>query len=176
MAFKSVIDLDAAVTVSLGSKDKKTTMEGYYLGAKTVADKKKKSGTSKIYIFQTEAGNVGVWGKTNLDQKMLSVIPGTMTRVTQDGMRKTPNGDMYLFTVEVDNDNTIDVGALATAATTATSEAEEVEEEGTEAEEEPEEETEENADEAEAALVAAQAEVAKRRVKTMALLNKNKSK
>ena len=38
---------------------------------------------------------------------------GAMTRISFDQMRPTPNGDMYMYNVEVDEDNTIDVSALA---------------------------------------------------------------
>jgi hypothetical protein len=119
MAFEKIIDLDCDVTIALGGVDKKTgrpnptKIEGYYLGSRQVADKKKKSGFSFIYAFQTPKGNVGVWGKTNLDNKMASVAPGTMVRVTQSGKRPTPNGDMYLFLVEQDRDNTIPVNSTS---------------------------------------------------------------
>lgn len=115
MAFKPVQDLDADVTVALGGVDKKTgkknptKVEGYYLGSRDTASKKSKNGISKLYFFQTEQGNLGVWGKTDLDRKMLAVKPGTMTRVTQSGSVPTPNGDMYKFKVEVDEANSIEV-------------------------------------------------------------------
>jgi hypothetical protein len=121
MGFKEVADLSADTTISLGGTNKKTgkanpkSIEGYFLGSKQVADKKKKSGKSFIYIFQTAKGNVGVWGKTDLDQKMGAVTPGTMVRATYDRMVPTPNGDMYKYKVEVDTENTIDVGLVAGA-------------------------------------------------------------
>lgn len=121
MGFKEVQDLSADVTISLGGSNKKTgkanpkSIEGYFLGSKSVADNKKKSGKSFIYIFQTAKGNVGVWGKTDLDQKMAAVTPGTMVRATYDRMVPTPNGDMYKYKVEVDGDNTIDLGLVAGA-------------------------------------------------------------
>ena len=76
MAFKAVLDLNAEVTISLGGMNKKTgkanpkSVEGYYLGKKSIEDRKKKSGVSYIYILQTDKGNVGVWGKTDMDRKM----------------------------------------------------------------------------------------------------------
>ncbi len=122
MAFKTIVVLDADVTISMGGTNKKTNkknpvrVEGYYLGSKTVADKKKKSGQSYIHIFQTAKGNVGVWGKTNLDNQIINVPPGTMTRATVTGMRSTPNGDMYVFQVEVDLENTVEAPEQATIA------------------------------------------------------------
>lgn len=120
MGFKEVADLSADTVISLGGTNKKTgkanpkSIEGYYIGAKQVADKKKKSGISFIYIFQTAKGNVGVWGKTDLDNKMKAVTAGTMVRATFDRMQSTPNGDMYKYKVEVDADNTIEVNVAST--------------------------------------------------------------
>lgn len=122
MAFRTVNSLDADTTVSLGGVNRKTnkanpkSVEGYFLGSKEVADAKKKSGTSYIHIFQTPKGNLGVWGKTDMDNKLKSVTPGTMTKITHASMRKTPNGDMYVYEVAVDDDNTITVDALTAGA------------------------------------------------------------
>jgi len=119
MAFKTVNSLEADTTISLGGKNNKTnkvnptSIEGYYLGNRQVEDKKKKSGVSFIYIFQTSKGNVGVWGKTDMDRKMSQTPVGVMTRVTSTGTRPTPNGDMYTYKVEVDDSNTIEVSAPA---------------------------------------------------------------
>jgi len=118
MAFEEIKSLDCDTTISLGGTNKKTgkknptQIEGYYLGSRTVADQKKKSGVSYIHVLQTKDGNTGVWGKTNLDNKMKSVTPGFMIRITQSGMQSTPNGDMYLYKVEVDKENTVDVAGL----------------------------------------------------------------
>lgn len=115
MGFKTITDLSAERTISLGGVNKKTgkknptSVEGFYLGKREVEDKKKKSGTSYIYFFQTAEGNLGVWGKTDLDRKMNQVPVGVMTRVTQSGMAATQNGDMYKFTVEIDDSNSIEV-------------------------------------------------------------------
>jgi len=113
MAFKTITDLSADTTISLGGTNRKTgkknptSVEGYYLGSRQVKDKKKKDGLSNIYFFQTSSGNIGVWGKTDLDRKMSSVTTGTMTRASFDKMVPTPNGEMYKFKVEVDDSNTI---------------------------------------------------------------------
>jgi hypothetical protein len=120
MGFKEVTSLDADVTVRLGGTDKKTgkrnpqQQEGYYLGAKEINSPKSKSGKANLHIFSTAKGNVGVWGKTNMDQKLKSVTPGTMTRVTFKNMQATPNGEMYVYTVETDDTNTIEVGSVNT--------------------------------------------------------------
>lgn len=119
MAFKKVADLNPDEVISLGGINKKTgkknpaSAEGYYLGSRSVEDKKKKSGNSYIHVFQTSRGSLGVWGKTDMDRKLLTVTPGVMTRVTFDKMVGTPNGDMYKFSVETDDENTIEVSGLA---------------------------------------------------------------
>lgn len=116
MAFRELTSLDADTTISLGGYNKKskkenpTRVEGYFLGSKDVPSKLSKSGFCKLHYLQTPKGNVGVWGKADLDRKLSQVTPGTMIRATQDGTKPTKNGsDMYLFKVEVDNDNTIEV-------------------------------------------------------------------
>lgn len=119
MGFKEVTSLDTDHTTALGGINKKTgksnptSAEGYYLGSKKVESKKARSGFAYLHILQTPKGNLGIWGKTDLDRKILSVPPGSMVRVTHTGMLTTPNGDMYKFKVEVDSDNTIEVSASA---------------------------------------------------------------
>lgn len=115
MAFTEVQDLDADTTTALGGRNKQTgkanptNIEGYFIGSKSVQSKKSKTGEAKLHILKTSKGNVGVWGKTDLDRKMLGVTVGAMVRITQSGKVATPNGDMYKFKVEVDKENTIDV-------------------------------------------------------------------
>lgn len=121
MGFKEVQSLDADVTIALGGVDKKTKktnpkqIEGYYLGKRQV-EGGKYSKFNNIYFFQTSKGNVGVWGKTDLDRKMNSATPGAMVRVTHAGMMPTPNGDMHKYKVEIDEENNIDVSALSATA------------------------------------------------------------
>lgn len=120
MAFKKVTDLSADTTISLGGTNRKTgkknpdSIEGYYLGSRKVDDKKKKDGFSYIHTFQTSKGNVGVWGKTDLDRKLLTVTPGLMVRATFDRMVPTPNGEMYKYEVAVDDENTTEVSQNVT--------------------------------------------------------------
>lgn len=109
MAFKEVQDLSCDVATALGGKDKKTgksnptQVEGYFLGSKQTE-------TGKLHILRTPKGTVGVWGKTDLDRKLLAISPGTMIRATHTGMLKVPGkNDMYKYKVEVDSENTIEV-------------------------------------------------------------------
>lgn len=121
MAFKQINDLNADTTVALGGTNKQTgkpnptKAEGYYLGKRTVEDRKTKSGVSYIYILQTPKGNLGVWGKTDLNNKMANATPGHMLRITQSGKVRTPNGEMYKFQVEFDDTNTIEVAGTTSS-------------------------------------------------------------
>jgi hypothetical protein len=116
MAFTEIADLDCTVAYALGGKDKKTgkanptQVEGYYIGTRQVESGKSKTGFAALHVFQTAKGNVGIWGKTNLDAKMRSVKPGTMTLVKFVGMQETKNNPMYKYSVAVDQYNMIDVG------------------------------------------------------------------
>lgn len=116
MGFKELASLDAEVVITIGGRDKKTGKpnptgaEGYYLGNRVV--KGSKYGDSTIHFLQTAKGNVGVWGKTNLNNKLAAVEAGTMIRIGYAGLKATKNGDMHAYKVEVDTDNTIDVSAL----------------------------------------------------------------
>lgn len=122
MSYQEIVSLDADVTIALGGKNKKTgknnpsEVEGYYLGARKVESKKARNGFAYIHFFQTAEGNIGVWGKTDLDRKLLSVTPGTMTLASFDRMQPTPNGEMYKYKVAVDSDNTIVVSTLLAGA------------------------------------------------------------
>ncbi len=115
MAFKPVADLDASVTTAIGGVDKETgkknptSIEGYYIGTRQVPSRKSKSGFCSLHVLQTAKGNVGVWGKTNLDQKIPTVKPGQMVRITFTGMVETRNNPMYKYKLEIDADNTIEV-------------------------------------------------------------------
>lgn len=119
MAFAEVSSLDAEVTVALGKTNKATgkpypkQAEGYYLGNRTVANKR---GESKIHFLKTAKGNLGVWGTTDLNRKLSQVVAGTMVRITSTGTKPTPNGDMYTYKVEQDNANAIEVQIEAAAA------------------------------------------------------------
>lgn len=113
MAFTEVT---AGSTISLGGINKKTgkpnptSVEGYYLGSRQTPDKLKKNGFEYIHSLQTAKGIVDVWGKTDLNMKLLKIIAGTMVRVSHTGTtRPTPKGDMQVYKVEADTANTIAV-------------------------------------------------------------------
>lgn len=116
MSFSEVAGLDADVTVALGKTNKETgkpypkSAEGYFLGSRTV---KNKRGDSQLHFLQTDKGNLGVWGTTDLNRKLSQVTAGTMIRITSTGTKPTPNGDMYTYKVEQDKTNTIEVAVEA---------------------------------------------------------------
>ena len=127
MAFQEVTSLDCNDAIQLGGTNKKTgkpnptKIEGFYLGSRQVASPKSKTGFSALHVFQTAKGNVGVWGKTDLDSKLSQVTPGQLTQVTFTGMKPTKNNPMYSFKVAVDADQRIDV--TTTAPTESTEDA-----------------------------------------------------
>lgn len=114
MAYEKVQDLDCETTVAVGGRDKKTgkanpkSAEGYFLGSKVTQSK---YGESFLHILQTPEGNLGVWGKTDMDRKLKAVTPGTMVRITDTGKTKPSKkgNDMIVYLVEHDPDNTIEV-------------------------------------------------------------------
>jgi len=111
MGFTEVSSLDADVTIALGKKDKAgkpypKQAEGYYLGSRTVQNKR---GESKLHFLQTAKGNLGIWGTTDLNRKLSQVTAGVMVQITSTGTKPTPNGDMYTYKVAQDKSNTIEV-------------------------------------------------------------------
>lgn len=115
MGFKDIADLDCQVTTAIGGVDKKsqkknpTSIEGFFIGTRQVPSAKSKSGFASLHVLQTEKGNVGVWGKTNLDQKMTAVKPGQLIRISFTGMVETKNNPMYKYRVQVDPSQVIEV-------------------------------------------------------------------
>jgi hypothetical protein len=119
MGYKEVTNLDADLIIALGKTDKRTgkkypkQAEGYYLGCRSVESKR---GKSKIHFLQTANGNLGLWGTMDLNRKLGEAAPGSMVRITSTGTKPTPKGDMYIYKVEVDADNSIEVSATSDAA------------------------------------------------------------
>lgn len=186
MGFTEIASLDADTTIALGGVNKQTgrknptSIEGYYLGSRQVDGKR---GPSNLHFLQTPKGNVGVWGKTDLDRKLSSVLVGTMIRASFVGMTPTPKGDMYKFKVEVDKDNTIEVATLSAGAGNTTSSAYSEDAAGDEDDGVPygadsdDDSYEEDEESQQAALLAAEAaakEAALKKAKMNAILNKGK--
>ena len=127
MAFKPLPTLDSDVTIALGGVNRKdnkpnpTSVTGFYLGAKEVPSAMSSTGKCFVHIFQTETGNVGVWGKTNLDRALATAPKGMLLRATYTGLQKNPpkgRSPAYLYSVEADDSQTIDVNGMAAPAAT----------------------------------------------------------
>lgn len=182
MAFKEVLDLDCDTTIALGGTNRKTgkanptQIEGYFLGSKQTVSKKSKTGFANLHIFQTSEGNVGVWGKTDLDRKLRSVQQGTMTRVIQKGTISTPNGDMYKYQVAEDQDDRIEVNFSANEPTQSSDDYETESTEETSLDDEGSSYDETPAPRATAPRSPAQAPDASRQAKVQALLAKSRTR
>lgn len=127
MAFKEVSSLNADKTIAIGGfnkkerKDNPTSAQGYYLGTKTVPSSLSASGTAEIHFLQTPQGNLGIWGKTDLNRKMAGVTSGNLIRITFTGTQASKKGsDMYVYKVEVDADDSIEVAPTASSLETQT--------------------------------------------------------
>lgn len=117
MAYKKVLNLDVDKTFALGGTNAKgdanpSSVEGYYLGSRKCTTD---YGDAELHIFQTGDDRVGVWGKTNLNKQLAAVTVGAMVLAEFTGMGKPQKGRRppYLYSVQYDPDNTIDVGAIA---------------------------------------------------------------
>lgn len=120
MARRPVLDLDAEKTISFDTKGQE--FEGFYLGYKTVRNDLSKDGISKLHIFHTEEGKVGIWGTKKLNDKLQGILEQTqrtqkayMTFVTYGGKVKLGIGKtQHNFDVDFDDEITMDMGAVAT--------------------------------------------------------------
>ena len=126
MAFQEAQDLGCETTIRLGGTDKKTgksnpkSAEGFYVGSRRVTTK---FGPSWVHVLQTSKGNVGIWGKTDLDSKLLAITKGTMVRLTYTHSVPSNKGnDLMKYKVEFDKDNTIEVSDAAATEDSGSSE------------------------------------------------------
>lgn len=119
MAFKEVLDLNADTTKKLEKVGEKES--GYYLGFRT---NETAFGVSRLHIFKTATGNVGIWGSAQLDEKLSRVEPGTMTQVKFEGKETLKGGrTLKKFKVLSDNENTIDVAVVVAESSAADADA-----------------------------------------------------
>jgi hypothetical protein len=123
MAYEKVKDLSTDTVVKIGGVDSKTgkknptQMEGYYLGSRVVQTN---NGESRIHVFQTPKGNIGVWGTKDLTDKLSQVIPGTMVLVEYGGKRNLKGGKtLHTYTVSQDKTNILDIETLPAGSETA---------------------------------------------------------
>lgn len=129
MAYKTKFDGQTDKTVTLGLEGNPTSLEGYFLGSKDIVSE---FGPGKLHIFQTQEGNIGVWGKTRLNGMLTKDLVGQMVLVEFTGMvapKKKGRRPSYGFKVQHDPDNTIEVTmdlSGSTAETYGDEEADEV--------------------------------------------------
>lgn len=120
MARRPVLDLDAEKTINFTTKGQE--FSGFYLGFKTVKNDLSKDGTSRIHIFRTDEGNVGIWGTKKLNDKLQGILDQTqrthqsyLTYITYGGKVKLGVGKtQHLFDVDFDDEITQDLGTIAT--------------------------------------------------------------
>jgi hypothetical protein len=173
MALKRVLNLDSNVeAITLGGFNKKTKKDnpkeakGYYVGSKELPPSKfSKAGRADyLHYLQTPKGLQPVFGKYDLDKQLLPITKGTYVELTFTGMKPTPVGEKKTFSVDFDDENTIEVDNTMSKDTYSDSSYDE------DTTSEDEEETEEEEQETPAPIMAAAA--AERKAKVQALLGK----
>lgn len=119
MGFTERKGFDTDSTTGIGGVNKKTrkqnpkSIEGFYIGSKDVPSKMSKTGLCKLHVLQTKTGSVGVWGKTDMDNKLTGAVVGAMTRITFIGMKEIAGKNpMYRYKVEQDEGNAIEVAGM----------------------------------------------------------------
>ena len=114
MARKTIQSLVAEKIAEL--KNKGETVDGYLLGH---SDKQTQFGLSRLFILCTSDGSkIGVWGSTILNGFMASVKQGQHVWITYNGKTKSSKGNLVKqFTVDVDDEDVIDVGLVSDNST-----------------------------------------------------------
>lgn len=135
MPYITKFDGKTDTTIQLGNKDKSTnnpnSVEGYFLGTRETPDTG--YGPGKLHLFQTEAGTVGVWGKTNSNRLLTASHRGQMCLLEFTGMgeRKKGKNPAYEYSFKYDPNNTIDVSAVDLGASEPESDEDDVQSEPT---------------------------------------------
>jgi len=113
MAFKKIESLEPEVKSALGGRKKDgtenpKTITGYYYGSVLKPSDKSKTGFQHLHYFKTETKLVGIYGSTDLDEKLASVTCGNKVRATFQEMKKTKTGnDFKVYLVEEDSDDSM---------------------------------------------------------------------
>lgn len=116
MAYQTKFDGSTEATIKLGGENNPQSIEGYFLGTKAT---KSEYGDGKLHIFQTSAGNVGVWGKTRMDSLLTQDLVGLMVLVSFTGMiapSKKGRKPSYGYKVQFDKDNSINTDHINLSA------------------------------------------------------------
>lgn len=130
MAMKEIQSLDADKTYRIddsGEENTTTEISGYYLGYREVVSTKYAGQITRLHLFQNDEGQVGVWGKKRMDQK-LAGIPAPSNPITPtDGVAQFTtvryNGEIENkgfpnskdFKVLTDKENTIEISVALSA-------------------------------------------------------------
>lgn len=123
MAYENVVDFASVKAKSINKDTPVNTVivEGHYLGFRSTPDNG--YGPGVVHYFQKKDGTgvEGVFGKTNLNRLLTDNLKGICLRVTFTGMGEKQRGKnpAYLFLVQQDKANTIDVSNLDVTATAA---------------------------------------------------------
>ncbi len=127
MAYKTKFNGTADTAIQLGDKNNpvKASIEGHFLGTKNTPDTG--YGPGKLHIFQTQEGNVGVWGKTNSNRLLTADHVGQLVTLTFTGMGPKSKGKnpAYQYELKYDEENTIDTAGLDVNAAPAVDDEEE---------------------------------------------------
>lgn len=123
MSFKKIIELQAESTVSL--KEPGESFTGFYLGYKTTTTS---FGESRLHIFSTEEGTVGVWGKTQMDRKLTPAPAGQkglklgmLVQVTLLANSVMKNGRRTATSFDVQYDDAVEPMDMSNIAVTVSS-------------------------------------------------------
>lgn len=112
MAFKKLDDVKQVV---LGGTNKETgaknptSLEGYYIRKEEKPNKFNLAKPQAFYVFETQTGLVGLFGKAGIDREMKKANLGLMTKVIDTGTTlDTGKGNpMRVFEVFQDSENSI---------------------------------------------------------------------
>ncbi len=119
MAYITKFNGNTDSTVTLGKEGAPTSVEGYFLGTKETPDTG--FGPGKLHVFKTSEGDIGVWGKSRLNNMLTPELVGQMVLVEFTGMippAKKGRRPSYGFKVQHDPENTIEVSSVALTAPT----------------------------------------------------------
>jgi hypothetical protein len=107
MAYQEKFSGDADKTVALVNKG--DSIEGYFIGSKEIESE---YGMTKLHIFQTKEGNIGVWGKTHLNKLLTPDLLGMMCFAEFTGMiqpKKKGRKPAYGYKVKFDPDKKVPI-------------------------------------------------------------------
>lgn len=108
---KEVVRVEADTLVTLGKINKVTgkpylkQLEGYLIGHTALTGLHIKDAV--VWFIKTNKGNVGLYGRIDLNRKLQLVTAGTYVRITSIGLNE--QGTIYLYKVEYDSANTIEL-------------------------------------------------------------------